>query len=504
MSGLRVAGPADGAGGQVIGGVRMPTEIVLLEVAALLPFARNSRTHSPAQIEALARHMLRVGWTNPVLVADGTILAGHGRVLAAEKLGLARVPCIDLSHLDETTRRELVIWDNRSGEAGMGSTWDLDMLKAETDELRALGVDLEANTGWSEEDLAALFEGMDDAEGGDGDPDDAPALPDEPVSRVGDVWVMGPHRLAVGDTTDPVVWDRLLRGEVVDVAWTDPPYLVDVGRKNRLMDAAVGGNRSKSGEVANDKGMTEGDFGEFLARAFANLFAALKPGASIYVAHSDKAGGIFRREFEAVGFHFSQGLVWNKTGIVLGVADHQPSHEPIMYGWKPGSRHRWYGGRKQRTVIEAGAGEHIQQLDDGRWVIRAGDQVLVVSGEARLEEAPTSVLSVPKPAKSGLHPTQKPVELVERQLRNSARPGDIVADAFGGSGSTLVAADRLGMSARLVELDEGFADVIVRRWEALTGRRAVHAITGEEFPREGEARSEAVPEPEAEDDGMPF
>ncbi len=499
MSGLRVAGPGDGAGGQVIGGVRMPTEIRLVELAALLPYARNSRTHSAAQVEALARHMTEVGWTNPVLIADGTILAGHGRVLAAHKLGLTRVPCIDLSHLDEVTRRKLVIWDNRSAE--LGSTWDLEMLKAETDDLRALGVDLEEAVGFSEEDLAALFEGMEEPDGGDGDPDDAPALPDEPVSRLGDIWVMGPHRLAVGDTTDPLVWDRLLRGEVADVAWTDPPYLVDVGRKNRLMDAAVGGNRSGSGEVRNDKGMSEGEFSDFLARAFSNLFAALKPGGAVYVAHSDKAGGIFRREFEAVGFHFSQGLVWNKTGIVLGVADHQPSHEPIMYGWKPGSRHRWYGGRKQRTVIEAGAGEHIQQMEDGRWVIRAGDQVLVVSGDAKLEERPSSVLNVPKPAKSGLHPTQKPVELVERQLRNSARPGDIVLDAFGGSGSTLVAADRLGMSARLVELDEGFADVIVRRWQALTGRRAVHARTGEEFPLEGEVRAALEPEP---DDGMVF
>lgn len=483
---LSLASNAD-AGPQFVDGVRMLTDVRLVEVASLLPYARNTKTHGKKQIAALAARIQEVGWTNPVLYADGVLIAGHGRIMAAKQLGLARVPGIDCSHLSERERRELVIWDNRSAELDSG--WDLEMLKLETDDLRAEGVDLEAALGFSEEDLAAMFEGLEEPQpDADGDPDDTPELQDAEVSRVGDVWVLGPHRLAVGDSTDSNVWDALMLGERADACFTDPPYLVDVGRKNRLMDGAVGGQRSKTGSIENDAGMTEEEFAQFLAGAYACLHDTLKPGGVIYVSHSDKAGGIFRAEFERAGFHFSQGLIWAKPQFVLGVADFQPSHEPILYGWKSGSRHRWYGGRKQRTVMEAGDSSPFRQLDDGRWAIRIGDQTLIVDGEAKLDEAPASIITEAKPAKSGLHPTQKPVALVERLLRNSARPGDIVVDAFGGSGTTLVAADRLNMSARLVELDPRFADVIVRRWQALTGRRAVHLVTGELFPSEGEVR----------------
>ena len=193
-----------------------------------------------------------------------------------------------------------------------------------------------------------------------------------------------------------------------------------------------------------------------------------------------KAGGApagtFRAEFDRAGFTFSQNIIWKKNNVVLGPARYLPIHEPIIVGRRKGSKSAWYGGRKQKTVLElAGEESPFQQLDDGRWAVRIGDQVLVVDGAAAVEELPGSMVSVAKPAKSGLHPSQKPVELVERLLRNSARRGDLVADAFGGSGATLVAADRLGMSARLMELDPGFCDVIVRRWEMLSGRRAVHA-----------------------------
>lgn len=497
---LRVVGAEDGAGAQMIDGVRMPSEITMRLVAELLPYAKNSRNHSPAQVEALAHSMRTVGFTNPILVADNGILAGHGRLLAAEKLNLSRVPCIDLSHLSEDERRALVIWDNRSAE--LGSTWDLEMLKAETDYLRDVGMDLEFSTGFSEEALADLLSGLEEpgAEGG-GDPDDAPPAPDEPVSVQGDVWVMGPHRLAVGDSTSGEVWDALMDGELADVVWTDPPYGVDLDRKNRLLDGVTGGKRSEPNAIKNDK-LTGDALGAFLAEAYARLFEVMKPGASIYVAHSDKEGGVFRAEFEKAGFTFSQNVIWKKNQLVLGMARYQPIHEPILVGRKPGSKSRWYGGRKQTTVVDLGEGGPFTKMEDGRWQIRLGDSFMIVAGEAIVEEHPSSVLNVAKPAKSGLHQSQKPVELVERQLRNSARPGDLVADAFGGSGSTLVAADRLGMIARLVEQDEAFADVIVTRWQMLTGRRAVHAVTGEPFPILGEQRAPApVPAAEPEADG---
>jgi DNA modification methylase len=492
---LRLATGADGAGpdmgAQIINGVRMPTEIRLLEVAALLPYARNSKTHGPKQIAALCERIKSLGWTNPVLVAEGTILAGHGRVMAAQKLGLARVPTIDCSHLNTTQRRELIIWDNRSGELDSG--WDLEMLKLETDDLRAEGVDLEAALGFSEEDLAGLFEGMDvPPDAGGADPDDAPELPAEPVVRVGDTWICGPHRVHCGDSTDPLAWDRLMLGELADIAVTDPPYGVDLDRKNRLMDAAVGGKRAEPGAIANDK-LGGGEFAAFIGRAYAALYGVLKPGATVYVAHSDKEAGAFRAEFERAGFTFSQTIIWRKNQLVLGMARYQPIHEPILVGRKPGSKSRWFGGRKQTTVMELGEGSPFQRQPDGRWAIRVGDQVLTVAGDAQIEEQPSTFLSVAKPAKSGLHQSQKPTELIERLLRNSARPQDIVIDGFGGSGTTLVAAERMGMCARIMELDPAFCEVIVRRYMNLTGRRPALEGTGELLPEPGAARSESPP-----------
>lgn len=248
-----------------------------------------------------------------------------------------------------------------------------------------------------------------------------------------------------------------------------------------------------AGKIKNDS-MSDADFRQFLLDAYSCLFAVMKPGAPIYVAHADTEGLNFRSTFREAGFKLSGCLIWRKNSLVLGRSDYQWMHEPILYGWKPGSAHRWYGGRKLATVIEHGEGGPITRLDDGRWAIRSGDAVLIVDGEAKLEEVPGSVIYHDKPSRSEQHPTMKPVGLIERMLTASARSGDIVVDAFGGSGSTLIAADRLGMSARLMELDPKFVDVIVRRWEMWSGRRAVHAETGETFPCDGETRS-----PQADD-----
>lgn len=223
---LKLAGADDG-GSQMLDGVRVPTEVRLVAVDALLPYARNAKTHGKAQVAALARSMREVGFTNPLLIADGGILAGHGRLMAAKSLGLTRVPCIDLSHLPDDKRRALVLWDNRSAEIDSG--YDLEMLKLETDDLRALGLDLEVETGFAEEDLAKLFEGMVDAEppGGGGDPDAVPDVPVEPHSREGDIWVCGDHRVACGDSCSLPLWDRLMQGEMAKLCATDPPYNVN-------------------------------------------------------------------------------------------------------------------------------------------------------------------------------------------------------------------------------------------------------------------------------------
>lgn len=455
----------------------MPSEIRMFDVAVLLPYARNSRKHSPAQIEQLAGTIQRVGWTNPILVADGTILAGHGRIMAAQKLGLRKVPGIDLSHLSEHERQALVISDNRLAEL---ASWDLEMLKVETDELRAAGFDLEAYTGFAEEDLAKLFEGMEDPEPpGDKDPDEVPEAPEVPHSREGDIWVCGPHRIACGDCSDMRLVDALMQGEMADLCVTDPPY--NVAYESEL-----------AGSIKNDN-MADAEFRKMLGGWYASMFAVMKPGAPIYVAHADTEGLNFRDAFRAAGFKLSGCLIWRKNSLVLGRSDYQWQHEPILYGWKPGAKHRWYGGRKRTTVVEWGESGPVRRLEDGRWAITVGDSVLIVDGQATLEEVPGSVIYHDKPSRSELHPTTKPVGLWEKLMKPSSRPGDVVIDWFSGSGTTMIAADRMGLVARVTELDPKFVDVAVRRWEMLTGRRAVHAVTGEYFPREGEVRGAALP-----------
>ena len=486
--------------------------IVLRAIDALVPYARNSRTHSPAQVELLQRLLLEFGWTNPVLIDEQGIVAGHGRIMAAEKLyargeqirfpggsaiPIGFVPTLDCTGWTEAQRKAYIIADNQSAMAGSG--WDEEALRLELKELEAINYDLSL-TAFGDDQIEALLaiEFEDPAE--DKDPDATPDGRDDLVSVPGDVWILGPHRVCCGSSLSLDDWGRLMQGELADVVWTDPPFNVNQGRKNREQDKWDGGSRAKTGGIANDK-MSRPEFAEFLQEAFASLFAVMKAGAPIYVAHADIEGSTFRNAFEGAGLHLQSCLVWRKNTMVLGRMDWQSIHEPILYGYKKGSAHRWYGGRKNTSVIDLGDGSPFTRMEDGRYQIKVGDAVLVVSADAMIEEHPSSVLYEPKPASSELHPTQKPVALVERMLRQSARPGDLVVDAFGGSGTSLIAADRLGMSARLMELSPAFVDTIVRRWQDFTGRRAVHAETGEEFPGDDEERRE--PPPAAIDDGAP-
>lgn len=463
----------------------MATDVRMFEVDTLLPYARNSRKHSAAQVEMLAATIQRVGWTTPILVADGGLLAGHGRIMAAKKLGLSRVPGFDVSHLSEPERRALVISDNRLAEL---ASWDLDMLKLETDDLRADGFDLETYTGFAEEDLAKMFEGMEEPEtGGEGaDPEDVPPVPETPVSREGDIWICGQHRVACGDSLSLELWDRLMDGRLADLCITDPPYNVDY-------ESAL------AGKIKNDS-MKDAEFRQLLRGAYDVMFAVMKPGAPIYVAHADTEGLNFRGAFKDAGFKLSGCLIWRKNSLVLGRSDYQWQHEPILYGWKPGAAHKWYGGRKRTTIVEWGNDGPVRQLEDGRWAITVGDDVLIVDGAAHIEQAPGTVVFHDKPSRSELHPTTKPVGLWEKLARPSCRPGDIVVDQFSGSGTTLIMCERMGLKARVCDLDPKFADVAVRRWEMFTGKRAVHAVTGEFFPADGEVRGDA---PVAKDVDIP-
>lgn len=449
--------------------------VKLVEVNALAPYARNSRKHPPEHIQQIAQSITEFGWTQPILV-DGQngIIAGHGRYAAALHLGLKAVPVIELTGLTEAQKRALVIADNKLTD---NSTFDIDMLRVELEELQSDGFDLSL-TFFSAEELADILIVQPPEK--EEDPDACPPVEEIPHSVPGDVWVLGPHRVMCGDSINPDDWVELMQGENCDCVWTDPPYNVAYGKKNEDLAKAGKGN-TKAGSIKNDD-MSEPEFTDFLASAFGCLSAVMKPGAAIYIAYPDRVSLPFYTAFSRCNFKLSGTLVWKKNNLVLGRTDYQNMHEPIIYGWKPGSAHRWYGGRKQVTVQEVGEGGPFQKLPDGRFAIRMGDSVMYVSGEATIEESPTSLIYADKPLRSDAHPTMKPVALVEKMLKSSARPGDIVVDAFGGSGTTLVAADRMGMSARLMEIEPRFVDVVIRRWQNYTGRQAVNLKTGAFFP----------------------
>jgi DNA modification methylase len=436
--------------------LHLPDRIEHLAVDALVPYARNSRTHSDTQVAQVAASIQEFGFTNPVLIDDeGGIIAGHGRVMAAKRLGLAHVPCIRLSHLSEVQRRAYVIADNR---LALSAGWDEDMLALELRELGELDFNLEL-TGFGDDEIAQLMAAATATPTGNSDPDAAPPPPVHPVSRTGDVWQLGRHKVICGDSTAADNYARLLGAERVDIVWTDPPYNVAY--------------ETKAGKIANDN-LGDAAFGEFLLAAFRPAVAVMKAGAAIYVAHADTEGLNFRRAFTGAGLKLSGVVVWRKDALVLGRSDYQWIHEPILYGWKPGAAHRWFGGRAQTTVNDLGtSGSPFVRLPDGRWQITIGEEVLIVAGEATVDYVEHSVMRELRPKRNDVHPTMKPVALITRMLKNNAKPGALVLDPFGGSGSTLMAAETLGMAARLIELSPVYVDVIVRRWCEFTGRAAM-------------------------------
>jgi DNA modification methylase len=431
-------------------------------IAELVPYERNARTHSPEQVGQLARSINEFGFTNPLLVDEqNRVIAGHGRLMAATSLGMAVVPCIEVAGLSDAQRRALVLADNK---LAMNAGWDVDLLSSELASLKLEGFDLDI-VGFSIEELGAFF--VDDPT--PVDPDDAPPLPTDPVAQPGDVWLLGPHRVMCGDATKLCDMHRLMAGERVDCVWTDPPYNVAYGQKTEHLETAGRGTAHRA--ILNDS-MDDASFKQFLFDAFSVAVDAMKPGAAIYVAHADNEGHNFRTAFLAAGLKLSGCVIWHKDSLVLGRSDYQWQHEPILYGWKKGSAHRWFGGRKNTTVQSLGDHSPFVALPDGRWQVTIGNQTMIVAGDAAVEEVIPSVINEAKPKRNDVHPTMKPVALIERMLKHSARPHDIILDPFGGSGSTLIAAERLGMCARLMELDPAYVDVIVARWEAFTGRTA--------------------------------
>ena len=393
----------------------------------LIPYANNARTHSDAQVAQIAASMVEFGFTNPLLAgSDGVLVAGHGRLLAARKLGLAQVPVVVLDHLTPTQRRALVIADNRIAES---AGWDEALLHLELEALQAEDFDLSL-VGFDPDELADLLAGEEPDNQGQTDDDAAPEASETPVSQLGDLWVLGPHRVLCGDATDPDAYATLLREELVAMVFCDPPYGVNYANnpKDKL--------RGKHRPILNDN-LGEG-FGDFLRAALTPLVAHC--AGAIYVAMSSSELDTLQAAFREVGGKWSTFIIWAKNTFTLGRSDYQRQYEPILYGWPEGARRHWCGDRDQGDV----------------WQIK-------------------------KPARNDLHPTMKPVELVERAIRNSSRPGDRVLDPFGGSGTTLIAAEKSGRVARLMELDPRYVDVIVRRWQGWTGKAPVREADGVAF-----------------------
>lgn len=395
-------------------------------VELLIPYARNAKQHTDAQVAQIAASIREFGWGAPILV-DGknNVIAGHGRLLAARKLGMSEVPVVPMDHLTDIQRRALILADNKIGE---NASWEDELLGLELAELQGSGFDL-GITGFSPDEWDALIAG-DTGNDGLTDEDQVPQVTENPISRAGDVWLLGEHKVLCGDATKAEDYKALLGDELVDMTFTDPPY--NVNYANTAKDKMRGKNRP----ILNDN-MGDG-FGAFLLAACQNILNVTK--GAVYIAMSSSELDTLQSAFRAAGGKWSTFVIWAKNTFTMGRADYQRQYEPILYGWRDGADHYWCGARDQGDV----------------WQIK-------------------------KPHKNDLHPTMKPVELVERAVRNSSKTRDLILDPFGGSGSSLIACEKSGRRARLIELDPKYVDVIVKRWQDFTGAEATRAGDGAQF-----------------------
>ena len=395
-------------------------------VGKLIPYGRNPRKNDHV-IEQMAGAIQEFGFRIPIIAkSTGEVVDGHLRLKAALYLGLETVPVVLADDLTPMQIKAFRILANRSAT---WADWDEDLLRLELEELKLDDFDLSL-TGFDDDELLEIMAGEETTAEGNTDEDAAPEVPVTPVSKSGDVWIMGQHRLLCGDSTDAASYDTLLGTERVAMIFQDPPYNVDYA--NTAKDKLRGTNRP----ILNDN-LGDG-FQDFLLAAFKPALA--RCNGAVYVAMSSSELDTLQAAFRAAGGKWSTFIIWAKNTFTLGRSDYQRQYEPILYGWPEGATRHWCGDRDQGDV----------------WHFN-------------------------KPRVNDLHPTMKPVELVERAIRNSSRPGDVVLDPFGGSGTTLIAAQKSGRQARLIELDPKYVDVIVRRWQEYAGAQAVRESDGVRF-----------------------
>lgn len=379
----------------------------LADVSELIPYVRNARTHSEAQVSQIAASIREFGFLSPILVAeDNTILAGHGRLAAALKLGLKKVPCVKENHLTETQKRAYIIADNK---LSLNAGWDNELLAVELSELEGADFNLDL-LGFDEAELSGIFDA--DKDVSDDDFDVEKELEEPCFSKTGDIWTLGKHRVICGDSTDSSTFEKLLGETKVNLVCTDAPYFVNL--------------ENASGKIKNDD-LSDKEGYEFLMKVFTNFKNSMAADASIYEFYATMKARVFYDAFEDAGFKVAAGLIWKKPRAPLMRTDWKFNMEPIIYGWRKDGKHKWYGDQKQTAVFEFDGIKNSKEEGCG-------------------------------------HPSSKPVPLIAYLIKQSTQTNSVVLDGFLGSASTLIACEQIGRVCFGVELEPKFIDVAVKRY----------------------------------------
>ena len=406
--------------------MKTTTDFQLVATDKLIPYVNNARTHSPEQIKKLRSSLREFGFVNPVIIdREYNVIAGHGRLMAAKEEGITEVPCVYVDHLTDAQKKAYILADNRMA---LDAGWDEELLAVEMQELQDLGYDL-SMTGFDEKELADLFSDGTGSDAKDDDFDLTAALEKASFVERGDVWTVGRHCLMCGDATSPEDVNTLMGDTKANLILTDPPYGVSF--------------KSASGLTIQNDSMKNEEFYNFLLSAFKCMADHLEKGGAAYVFHADTEGLNFRRAFVDAGFHLAGCCIWVKDSLVLGRSDYQWQHEPVLYGFMQNGKHKWYSDRKQTTIW------HFD-----------------------------------KPKRNANHPTSKPLDLLGYPIGNSTQENGVVIDTFGGSGSTLMACEQMNRICYMMELDEKYASVILRRYVEDTGNaEGVYVIrNGQQIP----------------------
>jgi len=423
-------------------------KIKIVAIDKVLPYENNPRKNKKA-ISKVADSIREYGFQQPIVVdKQMVVIVGHTRLEAAISLQLKKVPVVVADKLTTHQARSYRIADNRTGE---DSSWDLEKLGIELEKLDIANYDLSL-TALNTLEIDKLLNPA--TRNRTTDPDATPEPPKNPVSAVGDVWIMGDHKLICGDSTDPETYVKLLGDDKADMVWTDPPYNIDY--------------HSDAGASIMNDNMDDGAFMSLLVNAMKNALVHTADGGAVYVAHSESYSTSFRVAMDDAGWSIRQCLIWVKHHFTLSRQDYQWQHEPILYGWKATGPHHWHGNFSNSTIFDDAADLESMEKKD----------LVKLFQELRDE---MTILREDKPAISKLHPTMKPVELVARMIKNSSGRNETILDPFGGSGTTLMACEKYTRRCVTIELDPCYADVIVNRWQDYTGQEAILESTGKAF-----------------------